>query len=190
MSFVNFVTIGHSDRTPEEFLKILNDAGVRILVDVRKLRGSNRVPFTNEDDLRTLMHEHGIRYEALESLAGRRPKSPEVPEEINGWWRNRSFHHYADYALSDDFRAGLERLIGLADEIPTEPETGATVAIMCAEAVWWRCHRRIITDHLIARGQQVTHLMGVGNTQEATLTEGAVVADSDVVADGAVTYPD
>lgn len=180
MSTPTFTTIGHSDRTPEEFLTILKDAGVRILVDVRKLRGSRRVPFTNEDELRALLDEHGIRYEAMEALAGRRPTSRDVAEDVNGMWRNQSFHNYADYALSDEFQVGLEHLMRLAEEAP--------VAIMCAEAVWWRCHRRIITDHLLAHGHRVTHLMGAGNSHEAALTDGAVVSKGSV-AERLVTYP-
>ena len=99
-----------------------------------------------------------------------------MPAEVNGYWSNRSFHNYADYALTEDFRRGLDRLLALADDRPT--------AIMCAEAVWWRCHRRIIADHLLARGEEVVHLMGTGRPQQAEPNNGAVFRK-----DGSVIYP-
>src|SRR5699024_5988238 len=97
--------------------------------------------------------------------------------EVNGFWENRSFHNYADHALTEEFAEGLARLRGWGTE--------RRAAIMCSEAVWWRCHRRIIADHLLARGEQVRHLMEVGSMPPAQLTSGAVV-DPD---DGQVTYP-
>ena len=99
-----------------------------------------------------------------------------MPPELNGLWRNASFHNYADYALSGDFQAGLRRLLDEARE--------ARCAILCAEAVWWRCHRRIIADWLIAAGRQVIHLLGPGHDEPARLTPGAVVRP-----DGTVVYP-
>jgi len=99
-----------------------------------------------------------------------------VPPQTNGWWTNQSFHNYADYALSDGFDAGLDELVALAAD--------RRVAIMCSEAVWWRCHRRIIADYLLARGREVFHLMGVGKITPATLTPGAEPRDGHLVYPG------
>ena len=98
-----------------------------------------------------------------------------MPPETNGWWTNQSFHNYADYAFSNDFGRGLDELLELADE--------RRVAIMCSEAVWWRCHRRIIADYLLERGVEVFHLMGVGKMEPATMTPSAEPED------GRITYP-
>jgi uncharacterized protein (DUF488 family) len=98
-----------------------------------------------------------------------------VPPETNGWWTNQSFHNYADYALSNGFDAGLDELVALAAD--------RRVAIMCSEAVWWRCHRRIIADYLIERGVEVFHLMGVGKLDRATMTPAARPGN------GRSTYP-
>ena len=114
-----------------------------------------------------------VAYRRIAELGGLRGRSKDVPPETNGWWTNQSFHNYADYALSGEFEAGLEELIALADERPT--------AIMCSEAVWWRCHRRIIADYLLARGREVFHLMGVGKITPATLTPGANRRDGHLV---------
>ncbi|MFV0244977.1 MAG: DUF488 family protein, partial [Qingshengfaniella sp.] len=115
-------------------------------------------------------------YGPVAALGGLRPKSREVPPPVNGLWRNDSFHNYADYALGPDFRAGLAELVALG--------RGRTVAVMCAEAVWWRCHRRIIADWLLAGGETVLHVMDGGRAERASLTPGAVVS-----ADGSVSYP-
>jgi uncharacterized protein (DUF488 family) len=100
---------------------------------------------------------------------------------VNGFWENRSFHNYADYALSDEFEQGLDHLTALAAERPT--------AIMCAEAVWWRCHRRIIADYLLVRGWSVIHLMGEGRTEPAKLTPGAREQDGHLVYPAQGTVP-
>ena len=111
----------------------------------------------------------------IAALGGLRGRSNEVPAETNGFWTNRSFHNYADYALSEEFSEGLGELIELAAKRRT--------AVMCSEAVWWRCHRRIIADHLLARGYEVEHLMGEDRVTPATMTPGARVEGS------RVTYP-
>jgi uncharacterized protein (DUF488 family) len=98
-----------------------------------------------------------------------------VPPEVNGWWQNRSFHNYADYAMSEEFRTGLDRLIELSLEAPC--------AIMCSEAVWWRCHRRIIADYLLLQGRVVLHLMGNKRIERASRTPAAEVAA------GVLAYP-
>src|SRR5699024_9559138 len=121
----------------------LRSSSVQLIVDVRRLPGSTRYPQFDQDALSGALAEMGIRYLRVEELTGRRPVSREVPFEVNSWWENRSFHNYADHALSGGFRRALADLC----------EWGRTsrAAVMCSEAVWWRCHRRIIADYLLAR---------------------------------------
>lgn len=168
-------TIGHSNRSADDFLALLTENSTDAVVDVRKLPGSTKHPQFNADALAHSLATQHISFSWAAGLAGRRPVSRDVAFEVNAWWDNRSFHNYADHALSDDFGAALTRLRDEARRHRT--------AIMCAEAVWWRCHRRIIADHLLARGERVVHILGAGHTAEATLSAGAVVRD------GAVSYP-
>ncbi|HJU77510.1 MAG TPA: DUF488 domain-containing protein, partial [Sphingomicrobium sp.] len=147
-------TIGHSTRTISEFVEILRDGPVQLVVDVRTIPRSRTNPQYNADVLGEELAGWQIGYERIAELGGLRGRSPDVAQEVNGFWENQSFHNYADYALSEDFARGLGRLLELADARPT--------AIMCAEAVWWRCHRRIIADYLLLRGRTVLHLMGGG----------------------------
>lgn len=170
-----FFTVGHSDHSLEDFLRMLREAGADTVVDVRRLPGSRKYPWFDQDPLAASLEETGIGYRHVPALTGRRPRQPDVDPEVNGFWENRSFHHYADYALSQEFREGLEQVRGEGGERP---------ALMCAEAVWWRCHRRIIADHLLGLGETVRHIMGPGKTTEAQLTRGALVHE-----DGQVTYP-
>ena len=170
-----FFTVGHSNRTVGELAELLVGAGVRQVADVRTVPRSRANPQFNGDVLGEALAGWQIGYARIPGLGGLRGRSPDVPPEINAWWDNKSFHNYADHALSEDFRDGLERLIAIGRERPT--------AMMCAEAVWWRCHRRIVADHLIARGEEVRHLMGGGRIEPARLSEGARVED------GTVTYP-
>ncbi len=171
-----FFTIGHSNRSLAGFIALLSEAGIGLLADIRRIPGSRANPQFNEDTLPEALETAGISYERIAELGGRRARVRTVPPDINGFWTNQSFHNYADYALSPEFRAGLERLL----------EQGARerCAIMCSEAVWWRCHRRIVADHLIARGAEVFHIMGRHRMEPARLTEGAVV-----VAGRPVVYP-
>ena len=170
------LTVGHSNRELNEFIDLLTDTGTEAVVDVRKLPGSNKTPWFNADTLETDLAEAGIDLRRLEGLTGRRPVSRTVPFTVNAWWQNRSFHNYADHCLSSAFRADLETLIGWSTE--------ARCAIMCSEAVWWRCHRRIIADQLLARDLPVAHILGEGHIDRAKLSEGARIE-----ADGTVTYP-
>ena len=171
-----FFTIGHSTRDLDEFIALLREAEVGLVIDVRRLPGSRRYPHFDQDPLRDSLYDSGVGYEHWQSLTGRRPVRADVPFEVNAWWRNRSFHNYADYALSDEFRAALEKL--------REAGRRQSVAIMCAEAVWWRCHRRIIADYLLAAGESVKHIMGTGEAPRAELSAGARRGP-----DGTVTYP-
>ena len=171
-----FFTIGHSTRTIEEFVGLLKEAGVRLVVDVRTVPRSRTNPQYNRDVLPNTLGEFQIGYEHIAALGGLRGQKRSTPEATNAFWQNQSFHNYADYAMSAEFRAGLARLRELGHRTPS--------AIMCAEAVWWRCHRRIIADYLIAAGEEVFHIMGDGRIEPARMTDGARPA-----ADGVLTYP-
>lgn len=170
------LTIGHSNRSLEEFLALLQAQSADLVVDVRRLPGSHRYPQFDEQALRASLAEVGIDLQRSAGLTGRRGRDHGVADEVNGWWQNRSFHNYADHALGEEFAEALAELRGWA--------RSRTVVVMCSEAVWWRCHRRIIADHLLAAGDPVAHIMGAGDPQPAQLTEGAVVD-----ADHRVSYP-
>lgn len=170
-----FFTVGHSNRSVEELAELLRAGGAQLVVDVRTVPRSRYNPQFNADTLGEALEPWQIGYARIAELGGLRGRSHEVPPEVNGWWDNKSFHNYADHALSAAFRSGLDALVTLGRERRT--------AMMCAEALWWRCHRRIIADHLIARGETVLHLMGADRVEPARLSEGArVEADR-------VTYP-
>lgn len=171
-----FLTIGHSNRSLEAFEAMLRAAEVALVVDVRKLPGSRAQPQFDADPLRAALAAVQIGYMHIPELGGRRPRPRDAPQGLNGLWTNRSFRNYADYALTHPFREGLSRLV----------DEGArrTSAVMCAEAVWWRCHRRIIADYLLARGETVLHIMGEGRLEPARLTPGAIVQPG-----GSILYP-
>ena len=159
------LTIGHSTRSIEQFVEVLRSGPADFVVDVRSVPKSRRNPQYNEDSLPAELAPFQIGYTRIAGLGGLRGKSPDVPPEVNALWKNQSFHNYADYALSADFSAALDELVALSAE--------RRCAIMCAEAVWWRCHRRIIADYLLKRGLDVGHLMGSGRVDPARLTPGA-----------------
>ena len=162
-----FFTIGHSTRTIDEFLALVQESRVESVVDVRRLPGSKRHPQFDQDALASSLRTAGIAYHRAEGLTGRRPVSRDVPFETNAWWQNRSFHNYADHALSADFGQALDELRAEGRE--------RRVTVMCSESVWWRCHRRIIADHLLARDEVVRHILGPGHVDPAELSAGAVV---------------
>jgi len=171
-----FFTIGHSTRPIAAFVDLLKEANVGIVVDVRTVPRSRTNPQYNMDVLPRSLMESQIDYEHIAALGGLRGRKSDVPPQVNAFWENQSFHNYADYAMGEDFRAALTRLRELGQAQPC--------AIMCAEAVWWRCHRRIITDYLISAGEVVFHILGRHHTEEAHMT-GAARADSA----GTLTYP-
>jgi uncharacterized protein (DUF488 family) len=173
---VAFFTIGHSTRSAEEFVGLLRCAGIQVLVDVRTVPRSRRNPQFNQDVLPTTLQNFQIHYEHLAALGGLRKRARNVPPGVNGFWQNQSFHNYADYAMTEEFRTGLERLRALGHQSAT--------AIMCAEAVWWQCHRRIIADYLLAAGEIVFHIMGVEKIERAEMTSGVKLG-----LDGTLTYP-
>ena len=171
-----FFTIGHSTRSIAEFVELLREANIQLVVDVRTVPGSRTNPQFNRDMLPITLSEFAIDYEHIAQLGGLRTKSTTVPPSVNAFWQNASFHNYADYAMSDDFKSGLMRLRELGHAKRT--------AMMCAEAVWWRCHRRIITDYLLAAGDEVFHILGRNHVERARMTPAATLGPT-----GALTYP-
>ncbi|WP_414899946.1 DUF488 family protein [Sphingomonas flavalba] len=176
MTAAPFHTVGHSTRTIEAFCTLLRVGAVDLVVDIRSVPRSRTNPQYNSDVLGDALAPFQIGYAHIAELGGLRGRVKGAEPDINGFWDNRSFHNYADYAQTPPFRAGLADLIALG--------RARRCAIMCSEAVWWRCHRRIVADYLLAGGEAVFHLMDPGRAVAATLTTGARVA-----ADGTVTYP-
>jgi len=165
-------TVGHSNRTLESFAALLHAGAVEQVVDIRTVARSRHNPQFNADVIGAGLAPFGIGYLRIAALGGLRGKSKAVAPAVNAFWENASFHNYADYALSPEFRAGLEELLALAGERRT--------AIMCAEAVWWRCHRRIVADYLLRDGREVLHLMGEHRIEPARMTAAAVPASDGI----------
>lgn len=168
-------TVGHSNRSLQAFLDLIASAGIDFVADIRKMPMSRANPQFNQDVLAGALAAAGIGYAHVAALGGLRGKAFGVPFEVNALWRNRSFHNYADYALSPEFRDGLAEVLRIGAERP--------LTVMCSEAVWWRCHRRIVADYLIADAMPVFHIMGEGRLEPARLTPGALVAGA------SITYP-
>ena len=171
-----FFTIGHSTRPTEEFVALLEAAEVELVVDVRTVPRSRANPQFNRDVLPGSLGAHGVAYKHLPEFGGLRGTQPGVSPEVNAFWDNASFHNYADYAMSEDFRLNLRNLRELGH--------AARLSVMCAEAVWWRCHRRIIADYLIAAGEVVFHILGPRHIEQAHLTPAARAGPN-----GLLTYP-
>ena len=165
-------TIGHSTRKIEDFIAALEAHGIKLLVDVRSLPGSKRYPQFNKETLAKPLQEHGIRYEHFAELGGLRKARP---DSQNTAWRNASFRGYADYMETEEFQKGIQRLVDLARD-------AGPIAIMCAEAVWWRCHRALISDYLKARGIDVIHIVDSNKTEPHPFTSAARIVD------GALSY--
>ena len=168
-------TVGHSTRSIPEFVDLLRVGRVEVVADIRSVPRSRTNPQFNLDTLPQALAAWQIGHTLIPELGGLRKKSKTVAPEVNAFWINQSFHNYADYALSDEFETGLSRLLQLSQD--------RRCAIMCAEAVWWRCHRRIVADYLICRGRTVVHLMDPARAEAATLNPAAVEAG------GLLTYP-
>jgi uncharacterized protein (DUF488 family) len=156
-------TLGHSTRPIEAFVALLVPNGITRLVDIRTVPRSRTNPQYNVDALPGLLAPHGIAHEHLASLGGLRPRDAAIAPEVNGFWENASFHNYADYAMaSPRFAEGLAHLVDIASR--------ERAAIMCAESVWWRCHRRIVTDYLLASGLEVFHILESDVPEPARIT--------------------
>jgi uncharacterized protein (DUF488 family) len=169
-------TIGHSTRSLAELSGLLRQAGVDLLVDVRSVPRSRTNPQFNLDAIAAPLAAAGIGYRHLPALGGLRHRPKEAPPSANTLWQNPAFRNFADYAAGAAFAAGLDELTALARD--------HRCAIMCAEAVWWRCHRRIIADYLLNRGVPVVHIIGEGKLQPATMTPGAQARPG-----GGILYP-
>jgi uncharacterized protein (DUF488 family) len=160
-------TIGHSTRGIDEFISLLKENQIKLLIDVRAWPGSKRYPQFNKDALAESLNAHGICYEHFSELGGKRKSKP---DSCNTAWRNASFRGYADYMETDQFQKGIERFLDVA------AKAGST-AIMCAEAVWWRCHRSLIADYLKARGLEVLHVLGANKVEPHPYTSAARIVD-------------
>jgi len=171
-----FFTIGHSTRSLDDFADLLQQVEVRHVADVRTVPRSRTNPQYNSDVLPTALAAFQIRYTHIAALGGLRGRTPGIAPAVNAFWKNQSFHNYADYAMSDAFARGFAGLRELGH--------AQRCAVMCAEVLWWRCHRRIIADYLLAAGETVLHIMGPENIVPARLTN---VAKSDAA--GVLTYP-
>ena len=171
-----FFTIGHATRSIEEFVELLRGSRVSFVADVRTVPRSRTNPQYNRETLPQTLAAVAIGYEHIASLGGLRSRKREVPRQTNAFWQNDSFHNYADHAMGAAFHQGLAHL----------RELGQTqrCAIMCAETVWWRCHRRIIADYLLAAGETVFHILGLGHVDEAHMTSAAHVLPG-----GRLDYP-
>jgi len=171
-----FFTIGHATRALEDFIALLKENGVARLADVRSFPRSRTNPQFNIDTLPDALAGHGIGYRHFPALGGKRGRKKGVPEDLNAFWDNAGFRNYADYALGEEFHAGFEALLAYGDAHP--------VAVMCAETVWWRCHRRIVTDYLLAADRDVWHILGRDQVEPAKVTPAARPGP-----DGALVYP-
>jgi uncharacterized protein (DUF488 family) len=163
-------TIGHSTREIDIFVALLKENGIKLVADVRMYPGSKRYPQFGREALARSLNERGIRYEHFPELGGRRKAKP---DSKNTAWRNEMFRGYADYMETEDFRNGIARLVDLAEKV------GPT-AIMCAEAVWWRCHRSLISDYLKARGVEVLHILDSKKVEPHPFTSAARIVDGEL----------
>jgi uncharacterized protein (DUF488 family) len=170
---ISVLTLGHSNHALDRFLALLGRHGIEALVDIRRFPGSRKHPHFNRDHLAATLPKSDGEYHWLEPLGGRRHKQQDNSPNLG--LENRSFRNYADYMLTQEFREGVTRLLDVARRKRT--------ALMCAESLFWRCHRRLVSDFLVANGVIVQHIMPNGELRPHTLTPGAVIES------GRVTYP-
>lgn len=159
-------TIGHSTRTQEEFVAILISFKIELLADIRSYPGSKRYPHFNKENLQRILPEHKIIYQHFAELGGRRKT---LKDSKNTAWRNDAFRGYADYMETEDFKQGISKLEDFASQYKT--------AYMCSEAVWWRCHRSLVSDYLKWKGWQVMHIMAENKSEEHLYTSPAKIVD-------------
>ena len=159
-------TVGHSTRTLQEFLALLDENGTQAIADIRSHPRSRHFPQFGQEALSESLVQHGVQYSWIQALGGRRKTRA---DSINTSWRNASFRGYADYMQTEGFAAGMDELLGIANEKRT--------CLMCSEAVWWRCHRSMVADALKARGVHVLHIMGPNKVVEHPWTAPAHIVD-------------
>ncbi|MEO7478590.1 MAG: DUF488 domain-containing protein [Lysobacteraceae bacterium] len=164
-------TIGHSTRTIDEFIGLLEASHIKAIADVRRFPGSRRYPQFGSEALQATLAEIGIGYRWMPELGGRRRVAPDSPNTV---WKNAAFRGYADYMQTTEFATAFDALLAYAAQQRT--------CLMCAEAVWWRCHRSMISDDLKSRGITVLHIMGEGKMTEHPYTAPARIVD------GRLTY--
>lgn len=167
-------TIGHSTHALDAFLALLARHNIRALADIRRFPGSKRYPHFGSDVLAAALRQAGVQYRWLEDLGGRRAKQ-QTASQSNLGLRNESFRNYADYMRTPEFQSGITELLELAGDHRT--------AFMCSEGLFWRCHRRLVSDYLLAKGFQIQHIMPNGELRPHTLTPGARAKH------GSVDYP-
>jgi uncharacterized protein (DUF488 family) len=166
---MKFWTMGHSTRTIEEFVGALRAHGISLVVDVRKLPGSKRYPHFNQEEMQKSLAEARIRYEWFPELGGRRKANA---DSRNTAWRNESFGAYADYMETAEFEAAIGRLLSEG--------ANERIAYLCSEAVWWRCHRALISDYLKVRGHEVLHIQDAKKVAEHPYTSAARIVDGEL----------
>lgn len=164
-------TVGHSNRSIEQFIELLTAQNIQLLADVRRFPGSRRLPHFGQENLSKSLASIGIDYVHFPELGGRRKALPNSP---NSAWRNEAFRGYADFMMTSEFRAGIDRLLKFAREKRT--------AIMCAEALWWQCHRSLIADYLKAAGHTVINILAPNKIEEHPFTSAARIVN------GKLTY--
>jgi uncharacterized protein (DUF488 family) len=162
-------TVGHSTRPIEELMAALQSFEIRVLADVRSFPGSRRYPQFNKEQLKVSLTAAGFEYGHFPELGGRRRVRP---DSLNMAWRNETFRGYADYMETEDFRLGIKRLL--------EVGRARRTAIMCAEAVWWRCHRSLISDFLKAKDVEVVHIMAAGKSEAHPFTSAARIVNGEL----------
>jgi uncharacterized protein (DUF488 family) len=162
-------TIGHSTRSIDEFIGILKSFDIEVLVDVRSFPGSRRYPHFNRERLRESLSGEGIEYVHSPDLGGRRRAKP---DSLNMAWRNEMFRGYADYMESESFGVAIESLVEVAKK--------RRCVVMCAEAVWWRCHRSLISDYLKVRGAKVAHIIAANKSEEHPFTSAARIINGEL----------
>jgi uncharacterized protein (DUF488 family) len=167
-------SIGHSNQPLDRFLGLLAQHRIEALVDIRRFPGSRKYPHWGREALIASLQDVGIDYHWIEALGGRRRSQRDAPASPNLGLRNKGFRNYADYMLTEQFRHAAEAMLEIA--------ACKRTAMMCAEAVYWRCHRRLVSDFLLANGVTVQHIFPSGEVRPHTLTEGGEVAQ------GRVTY--
>jgi uncharacterized protein (DUF488 family) len=175
MRHIELFTIGHSNHSSEQFLDLLRQHEIEALVDIRRFPSSRTFPHFNRDNLSNELAANDIEYTWIESLGGRRPKAKDFVSPNTGL-RNESFRNYADYMMTDEFRIGMNKLSEIAGAKRT--------AIMCAESVFWRCHRRLVSDFVLANGGAVQHIFPSGESKTHSFTKEAKVEN------GKLSYPE